>query len=71
MTGADLLIQQGEVRTLLYQMTRKFGAVSDSLRARVAQLSPNQLEELMGAVLDLTDFASLEAWLEERVPTRN
>ncbi|KAM3114373.1 DUF4351 domain-containing protein [Phormidesmis sp. 146-33] len=65
---------QRERSLILRQLTKKVGALDDSLRDpsrvslrdRVSSLSIEQLEALGEALLDFTDVANLEAWLTEQ-----
>ncbi|WP_446875090.1 DUF2887 domain-containing protein [Phormidesmis sp. 146-35] len=65
---------QRERSLILRQLTKKVGALDDSLRDpsrvslrdRVSSLSIEQLEALGEALLDFTDVTNLEAWLTEQ-----
>ncbi len=46
------------------QLTHKFGLLNPELEAQLADLSQRQLEDLAEALLDFSEVAQLEAWMQ-------
>ena len=63
--GLQQGLEQGERSLILRQLTRKFGALSPDVLARVQALSLPQLEELSDRLLDFTQTEDLLSWLEQ------
>ena len=55
---------EGERRTVLRQLDRRFGPLSDDRRHQVQTLSLFQIEDLADALLDFVSEANLSAWLQ-------
>jgi predicted transposase/invertase (TIGR01784 family) len=67
--GLEQGLEQGmerEKSLILRQLTRRVGEVSDAMKARIDTLSIAQLEDLGEALLDFSQSADLETWLEGR-----
>jgi predicted transposase YdaD len=58
--------QQGEQNLVLRQLNRRIGSIDASLTERIQGLSIEQLENLGEALLDFSDVADLEAWLNQQ-----
>jgi Domain of unknown function (DUF4351) len=58
--------QQGEQDLVLRQLNRRIGSIDASLTERIQGLSIEQLENLGEALLDFSDVADLEAWLNQQ-----
>ena len=58
-------IQEGEQRLVLRLLNRRIGEIDASLIERVQGLSIEQLEALGEALLDFSEVADLEAWLNQ------
>ena len=57
--------REEEGRTLtLRLLTRRFGELSQSLAARISELSLNQIEALADVLFDLQSLSDLELWME-------
>ena len=57
--------QQGTLKSVLRVLTRRVGALDAGMNDRLQQLSVSQLENLLDAALDFTQFADLESWLNQ------
>jgi predicted transposase YdaD len=55
--------QEGELRTILRQLNRKFGTLSPQLVNQISALSIDRLDDLADAVLDLQSLDDLVHWL--------
>ncbi len=65
----DILEQgnkQGEQRLIIRMLNRRFREIDLSLIERVRALSIEQLETLGEALLDFSQVAELEAWLNQQ-----
>ena len=51
-------------------LKRRFGTVSGSVQARLAQLSSKQLEKLAVALLEFKQASELHDWLNQQVPQK-
>jgi predicted transposase YdaD len=58
--------QEGQKKTILRQLSRKFGRISLKLRSQIEALATPQLEDLTEALLDFISVANLEEWLRDR-----
>lgn len=58
-------IQQGELKIIQRQLTRRIGVISPELQQQLQRLSVTQLEDLAEALLDFSNEADLVAWLEQ------
>ncbi|MBD2454200.1 DUF4351 domain-containing protein [Nostoc sp. FACHB-87] len=47
-------------------LTKRFGELSEEMRSKIAGLSLPVLEEVSEALLDFTNLADLQAWLDKR-----
>jgi len=56
--------KQGEVAVILRQLRRFCGRLNPEVESRIQSLSKPQLEELSEALLDFTNLADLQRWLE-------
>ncbi|MBD2439920.1 DUF4351 domain-containing protein [Nostoc sp. FACHB-110] len=59
-------IQQGELKIIHRQLTRRIGAITPELQERLRGLSLTQLEDLAEALLDFSTEADLMAWLQQQ-----
>jgi len=59
-------IERGARSLILRQLTRRLGALPESLRSRIDALSLPQLEDLGEALLDFASLADLETWVSQR-----
>lgn len=68
--GIERGIEQGarqEARSLIQRLlTRRLGALPDSVGSQIDTLSITQLESLAEALLDFSSLSALEAWLTEQ-----
>ncbi|MBD2774295.1 DUF4351 domain-containing protein [Iningainema tapete] len=58
--------KQGEERVIILLLNRRFNPIDESLIERVRGLSTEQLENLAQALLDFTEVADLEKWLNQQ-----
>lgn len=58
-------IQQGELKIIQRQLTRRLGAIAPELEEQLRGLSSTQLEDLAEALLDFSTEADLVAWLQQ------
>jgi predicted transposase YdaD len=58
--------KQGEERVIILLLNRRFNPIDESLIERVRGLSIEQLENLAQALLDFTEVADLEKWLNQQ-----
>lgn len=58
--------KQGEERLVLRQLNRRLGEINQSLIESIQQLSIEQLENLGEALLDFSNIADLETWLNQQ-----
>jgi hypothetical protein len=63
--GRQTGIQEGEQVLVLRLLTRRIGPISPPMEAQIRLLSLTQLEELGEALLDFSELAELENWLEQ------
>jgi predicted transposase YdaD len=56
--------KQGEVAVILRQLHRFCGLLNLEIKSRIQSLSKPQLEELSEALLDFTNLADLQQWLD-------
>ncbi|BAZ53206.1 hypothetical protein NIES4103_58780 [Nostoc sp. NIES-4103] len=59
-------IQSGEQRLVIRQLNRRIGEINESLIERIKGLSIEQLENLGEALLDFSNIADLETWLNQQ-----
>ncbi|BBD62475.1 hypothetical protein NIES2109_53190 [Nostoc sp. HK-01] len=59
-------IQQGELKVIQRQLTRRIGTITPELQEQLRGLSLTQLEDLAEALLDFSDEADLVAWLQQQ-----
>ncbi|MBD2597006.1 DUF4351 domain-containing protein [Nostoc spongiaeforme FACHB-130] len=59
-------IQQGELKVIQRQLTRRIGTITPELQAQLRGLSVTQLEDLAEALLDFSNEADLVAWLQQQ-----
>ena len=59
-------LRDGHAETILRLTRKRFGAVSENMRAQVSALSTEQLGELTETFLDFSTVADLEHWLVQR-----
>ncbi|WP_199326140.1 DUF4351 domain-containing protein [Nostoc parmelioides] len=59
-------IQQGELKVIQRQLTRRIGDITPELQERVRGLSLTQLEDLAEALLDFSTEADLVTWLQQQ-----
>ncbi|WP_211176285.1 DUF4351 domain-containing protein [Brasilonema sp. UFV-L1] len=58
--------KQGEERTIIRQLNRRFGEIDSSLIDRIRVLSVEKLDDLAEALLDFSEVSDLIAWLNEQ-----
>lgn len=58
--------QEGEQHLIIRQINRRIGEINESLIERIKGLSIEQLETLGEALLDFSNVADLEAWLNQQ-----
>ncbi len=58
--------KQGEERTIIRQLNRRFGEIDSSLIERIRVLSVEKLDYLAEALLDFSEVSDLIAWLDEQ-----
>jgi hypothetical protein len=51
---------------VMRQLTRRFGSIAPATETQIRSLSLTQLEELGEALLDFSEPADLEDWLENK-----
>jgi heme oxygenase len=59
--------EQAERSLILRLLTRRVGEVPDATKAKISNLDLTQLEDLGEALLDFSQLADLETWLEEHL----
>jgi len=59
-------IQQGELKVIERQLTRRIGQITPELQEKLRGLSLTQLEDLAEALLDFTSETELMAWLQQQ-----
>ncbi len=59
-------IQQGELKIIQRQLTKRIGVITAELQERLRGLSLTQLEDLAEALLDFSTEADLVAWLQQQ-----
>ncbi|MCY7394326.1 MAG: DUF4351 domain-containing protein, partial [Leptolyngbyaceae cyanobacterium CAN_BIN12] len=55
---------QGELNLVIRLLTRRFGAVDETVRSRIASLPLPLLEDLGEALLDFIEIEDLMNWLQ-------
>ena len=55
--------KQGEQRTIIRQLNRRFIAIDSSLLDRVKMLTIEKLDDLAEALLDFSEISDLVTWL--------
>ncbi len=58
--------KQGEERTIIRQLNRRFGEIDSSLIDRIRVLSVEKLDDLAEELLDFSEVSDLVAWLYEQ-----
>lgn len=58
--------KQGEERTIIRQLNRRFGEIDSSLIDKIRVLSVEKLDDLAEALLDFSEVSDLIAWLDEQ-----
>ena len=58
--------KQGEERTIIRQLNRRFGEIDSSLTDRIRVLSVEKLDDLAEALLDFSEVADLVTWLDQQ-----
>jgi predicted transposase YdaD len=56
--------EEGTVKLIIRQLTKRFGELSDEMRSSISNLPLPVLENLSESLLDFTSLADLQAWLE-------
>jgi predicted transposase YdaD len=56
--------KQGELAVILRQLHRFCGPINLEIKSRIQSLSKPQLEELSEALLDFTNLADLQQWID-------
>lgn len=59
--------QEGEIKLLLRQLSKRFGAIGNPRIQAINQLSLEQLEDLGEALLDFGNITELDHWLKSHV----
>ncbi len=57
-------MQSEALSLVMRQLTRKIGTLTPELQQRIEQLQLAQLEDLAEELLDFSEVADLEAWLQ-------
>jgi predicted transposase YdaD len=60
--------KQGEQRTIIRLLNRRFGEIDSSLIDKIRMLTIEQLDNLADALLDFADIADLVTWLNQHQP---
>jgi predicted transposase YdaD len=58
--------QEEALSFVMHRLTRRFGAVEPELEAQIRELATQELEDLGEALLDFSEPADLDAWLQAR-----
>ena len=58
--------EEGVIKVLTAQITRRFGTSSTNLQTRLQGLSANQLDELGFVIFDFKTLADVEDWLAKQ-----
>ncbi len=58
--------EAGMRKMLVRVLRRHFGEFQPDLLQRIQQLSPEQIEQLIGAYQDMNGVTELAAWIEQR-----
>lgn len=58
--------KQGEERTIIRQLHRRFGEIHSSLIDRIRVLSIEKLDDLAEALLDFSEVSDLITWLDQQ-----
>jgi predicted transposase YdaD len=61
-------LEQGERKLAMRLLERRFGKLSQTIQRQIEQLSVEQLEELVDALLDFKSKEDLIHWLKEHTP---
>ncbi|MBD2488934.1 DUF4351 domain-containing protein [Aulosira sp. FACHB-615] len=64
--GIQQGLQQGELKVIQRQLTRRIGTITPKLQEQLRGLSLTQLEDLAEALLDFSNEADLVAWLQQQ-----
>ena len=62
---------QGELNLIIRLLTRRFGAVDETVRSRIVTLPLALLEDLGEALLDFAEIEDLINWLQTHAPESN
>jgi predicted transposase/invertase (TIGR01784 family) len=62
--GMQQGLKQGKLETVVRLLTRKLGTISPQLQTIIQELSILQIDALSEALLDFSEIAELEAWLQ-------
>lgn len=54
---------EGQCNTILRQLNRKLGTLTESITEQIKSLEPNQLDSLTEELLDFQTLDDLTAWL--------
>ncbi|WP_084386866.1 DUF4351 domain-containing protein [Anabaena sp. CA = ATCC 33047] len=60
------IVQKEALKLISRQLRRRFGDINTALLERVQNLSAEQLEDVGEALLDFSDVADLEVWLNQQ-----
>ena len=60
--------KQGEQRTIIRLLNRRFGEIDSSLIDKIRMLTIEQLDNLADVLLDFADIADLVTWLNQHKP---
>ncbi|WP_238553645.1 DUF4351 domain-containing protein [Fortiea contorta] len=64
--GIQQGLQQGELKIIQRQLTRRLGGITPELQQQLRGLSSTQLEDLAEALLDFSTEADLVTWLQQQ-----
>lgn len=65
--GLQQGLQQGKLTSAKKYLTKRLGTIPQNLQGSLDGLSIAQLEELEDQLLDFTQMADLENWLQQQV----
>lgn len=63
--GEQIGEKQGEQRTIIRQLNRRFGEIDILLVNRIKMLTIEKLDDLADALLDFSNLDDLVSWLNE------
>lgn len=64
--GIQQGLQQGELKVIERQLTRRIGTITPKLQEQLRRLSLTKLEDLAEALLDFSSEVDLVSWLQQQ-----